>query len=619
MKPSESQEINEIIDSILATLTNGACLTDYNGFIIKVNDYCSKALGYSKEELIGKHFTMILPEEIRGLASRLHDEYMTGKADMPDKWKLLRKDGKEIYVQAKSELISIKNGQKFRFTSIIDITELHRMEKQTQQAIEQSLQAEQARSDFLSYLSHEIRTPMNSILGFAEFLENHFGYLDKEIKSYTKKIRSNGQYLLTFLNDIIELTRIDNGKLYLQKEPISVRELIQDLQNFFKYKLQEKNIQFKITFSAKLPNLILLDLQRMRQMLLNLFSNIIQLANGDSIYINVQVESIQKNICQLVIYINDEENGISKKLKSEVDYFLKNQKKIDFIIENNISLSIVAKLITEMDGKILLEESHNKTSLKLMIYNVEIHSSELMFEQHLLELPGSLIQFEQNTRILIVDDLEIHRIILKNFLHNYTLQIYQADNAKEAIEMSQKIKPDLIFLDLRMPKMSGLEAARKIKELSIKENTKIVILTSSMDNDITETIYIDGILLKPITGNNLKKCLIQNLSHRIINKIYDSNQKNAIIDLDANDKKNMIEKIESLYYEKWLQVKDTFILNQLLSFFDSLKIIANQYKEKELLDYTDSLQLALKGFNTIEARKIISEFPELMEKLKGDK
>ncbi len=328
-------------------------------------------------------------------------------------------------------------------------------------AIDKSEIANRTKSEFIANMSHEIRTPMNAILGFAEILKQK---LEKnvELSSYTSGILKGGNTLLVLINDILDLSKIEAGKIDIHCESVDLRMLIDEIKQIFNLKTTQKHLEFTIEIDSTIPRHLLLDQQRLRQVLLNLVGNALKFTDHGFIRIKVHAFSIIQNCLDLKIEIEDSGIGIRE---SQIDAIFEpfrqqENQSIKKYGGTGLGLSICKRLVELMNGKIVVKSEVGKgSSFIIHLQQVEIIKSSTTEVEKEVEIFEFL-----PTTVLVADDMEVDVNLIKNYFEMSQISVVTAENGREALYKLKDIHPDLILMDINMPVMDGIEATRKIRE-----------------------------------------------------------------------------------------------------------------------------------------------------------
>lgn len=375
--------------------------------------------------------------------------------------------------------------------------------------------ANKAKSTFLANMSHEIRTPMNAILGFSEILHKKID--DPKLKSHISTIHTSGRSLLELINDILDITKVEAGKINIDYTPIDIRQIIFDLQMFFEKKLSDKNLSLSIDIDKNLPKLILLDGIRLRQMLINLIGNAIKFTDKGFIKISC-VCSSPKESSHLDLSLKIEDSGIGIPEEEQVSIFKAfEQQKVHYSSKlegTGLGLTITKSLANLMNGDIYLKSEVNKGSIFSIVFK-DVEIPDRSKSSPPTEVNSESIEFEE-ANILIADDIYYNREILQEFLADYKFKFEEAENGEEMLAKAINNKPDLILLDMKMPIMDGYKASQKLKENPELKDIPVVALTASVMKDEEKAFMknCDFFLSKPVGQEVLLNIVKQALKHK---------------------------------------------------------------------------------------------------------
>ncbi len=333
-------------------------------------------------------------------------------------------------------------------------------------------EANKAKSEFLANMSHEIRTPMNAVLGYAELLG--FMLEDKTQRDYLESIKSSGRSLLTLINDILDLSKIEAGKLELQFEFVNSQSFFSEFERIFSLRLSEKGLKFILDISSGTPAGIYIDDARLRQIILNLIGNAIKFTEKGSIRLKVYTENPQiinyskgktEEFIDLIIEVTDTGIGISKEMQEEIfNPFVQGQgQNVKKYGGTGLGLAITQRLVQLMNGTIELDSQLNRgSSFKIKIPGVSyLRDFEKRTEE--IQLDPADIVFEKAT-IIIADDVEHNRKYLIDALRKTNIKIVEAEDGQQALSLAKRIVPDLIITDIRMPVLDGFDLLEQIKK-----------------------------------------------------------------------------------------------------------------------------------------------------------
>jgi signal transduction histidine kinase/ActR/RegA family two-component response regulator len=393
-----------------------------------------------------------------------------------------------------------------------------RLRVENQIAKEKAEIANAAKSEFLANISHEIRTPMNAILGFTEIIKE--SERDGKKVGYINIIQQSGQALLNLINDVLDLSKIEAGKTELQYKPASIRSLFQEMKTVFSQKIAEKGLDFIVSCDQSIPATLFLDEPHLRQVIINLVSNAIKFTQTGWIRVSAMAtdyETPDDGKITLVIEVVDSGIGISKEEHDKIfDAFEQIKSHESAKHEGTgLGLAISNRLIQMMGGSIAVKSGLEKgTSFTVTIPGVVITSEEagINTTENSLNYPSIIFK---HSKILVADDIEYNREMIKIFLAGWDFETRFCQNGKEVTEEVKVFKPDLILMDMKMPVMDGYEASMMMHNDSELKDIPIIAITASalkQDEAIISKIC-SGYLRKPFSKKELASELIRFIPH----------------------------------------------------------------------------------------------------------
>jgi signal transduction histidine kinase/FixJ family two-component response regulator len=490
-------------------------------------------------------------------------------------------------------------------------------------AKEQAESANRAKSEFLANMSHEIRTPMNAILGFAQIVAERTK--ETKHKEYLSIINSSGKTLLSIINDILDLSKIEAGKLQLQPDYMNFFDVTFELKHLFFQKIEEKGLEFKVSIDENFPEGVYLDVIRIRQIFMNLIGNAIKFTENGyiSITISHNFSNDDKTAINLIISIEDTGIGIPQ---DQIDKIFKPFEQVEGqsvkkFGGTGLGLPISTKLIIMMGGQIEVSSILGKgTTFIVTIPHVAVRK-DFQGKQNELEQLELDIIFE-SPKILLVDDNETNRKLIKTYLEEFNTKIVEVINGEAALESVNENKYDLIISELRMTGMTGEEMAKKLKETESTKNIPILIITASAMKEQEEkaSLMVNSFLTKPIDKLDLIRELKKYLPFKERKKITEDSK--AVIPepeetiLSVEKKEKLLFLLEKDFYKEWENVNKIKARNSIKEFINKLKIIAVEYDSKLLLDYTSELISTFESFKVMQIKYLLNEFPSKIEKIK---
>ena len=368
-----------------------------------------------------------------------------------------------------------------------------------------------AKSDFLARMSHEIRTPMNGIIGMTEIALKD-GQTEERRIDCLRKIEHSSEYLLGLINDILDMSKIESGKMRLIEEKCNLMEMIQGLRPLLEAKLNENNIQYIADIQLK-NHWFLADSLRLNQVLVNLLGNALKYSKPDGhVWLTVRETEEEKGFSNLYFQVRDDGIGIAPEKQQLIFRQFEQADNSENARKQGtgLGLAISRRIVRMMDSDIKLESEPGKGSsfsFNVKLQPVSGEKTTVTSQPEEISFPGK--------RILVVEDNELNMEIICTILENYGIETEQAVNGKEAVRRMEESVPgyyDMIFMDIMMPEMDGLEATRTIRNLDREDCKKIPIYAMSanaFDEDVKRSLAsgMNGHLSKPVNLQVLEKTL----------------------------------------------------------------------------------------------------------------
>jgi len=396
--------------------------------------------------------------------------------------------------------------------TVADITPVKVAERQMALSKELAESANQAKSDFLAMMSHEIRTPLNGVLGFADLLAE--SKLNDQQREFLQTIRDSGGALLAILNDILDYSKIEAGKLDVHLKPTDVRQIGQSLVAFFHPQAEKKGIELRLQIHSSVPSLVLCDPVRVRQIILNLMGNALKFTSRGYVEFDLRAtESRQPGFSDICFYVRDSGIGISQ---SDQARLFEPFNQLDASTARRfggtgLGLSIVKRLTELMGGSVRVESEVGtgtmfQVTLPCQLVRDDYDPRKTMLIQ--LDITPDFAK-SRPLRILVAEDNLVNRKLARLLLQKFGYNPDEAEDGSRAVAMALENGYDLVLMDIQMPGMDGYEAAQRIREMCACP-PRIVALTAhalKSDEERSHKLGMDGHLSKPIRADLLRKVL----------------------------------------------------------------------------------------------------------------
>lgn len=362
-----------------------------------------------------------------------------------------------------------------RIQQRFDTTESRKQNRRLKDAILLAEESNKAKSDFLSMMSHEIRTPIGVIIGVTEIAQNK--YTDDEHNKDFTQINSAAVHLLGIINDILDMSKIEAGKFELSNTGISISSLVKRIKNITMFMFKDKDQVFTIDVDERITSSFLVDVQRLCQVITNLLSNASKFTDpGKEIRLSIKLEEDKKSTMKLLFEVKD--NGIGM-TSAQVDKLFRPFEQADNSISRRfggtgLGLAISKNIIDNMNGSIWVESELSIGSV--FSFSIPVKKTERIEEKEDEEV--DITNIFKGKRILLVEDIEINRVIVKSFLEPTKVKIDEAENGKEALSILEKNIDDydLVLMDIQMPVMDGYLATENIRKIDKEKARTIPIL-----------------------------------------------------------------------------------------------------------------------------------------------
>ncbi|NEP15155.1 MAG: PAS domain S-box protein [Symploca sp. SIO2C1] len=598
---------------------------DSMGRIISVSNYWLKKLGYERSEVLGRKSTEFLTEESRRYAKEvMMPKFFRAGSCLEIPYQFVCKNGKIIDVLLSGIVKRDQSGQIIRSLAVlVDVTKRKQAEKALQQAKEAAEVANQAKSQFLANMSHELRTPLNGILGYTQILQRSQELTPQQQKGIDT-IHSCGSHLLTLINDILDISKIEAGKMELSPENFHFPNFLRSVVEICHIRAQQQEITFTYQFSNQLPTAVHTDEKRLRQVLINLLSNAIKFTDTGSVTFKVSVISHLSLVIGQQPTTNNQQQITNNKIRFEIEdtgigIAVEELEKIFEPFEQvghsthkaegtGLGLAITQKIVSQMGGQLQVESTLGVGST--FWFDIELPQASKFIELPIVNYSNKIIGYQgDKKKVLVVDDCVENRAVLVNLLEPIGFEMREAANGLEGLEQAKEFQPHLMIIDLVMPVMDGFELTLCLRQLPEFKETILIASSASVSEFYqhqSRKIGCNYFLPKPIqTGDLLSQ--ISNLLKLIwvyddTDKLSNQQQSNGYNSARKLQATNIIppasEELDILYdlaRKGWI--------DSLIEHGDKLKNMDNKY-----VPFAQELQELAKEFKIRKIREFLQQY-----------
>jgi PAS domain S-box-containing protein len=531
-KTKESQYARSLIEASLDPLVT----INTKGKIMDMNEAFANITGIIREKLEGTDFLDYFtqpqmarevyqavfangsvadsPLTLRHIEGKLTDVLFNGSVYKDDKGNVL---GVVIVARDISEQKRIEK----ELTKAKEFAELatkiaEEAKRKAEKATKTAESAVKSKQQFLSNMSHEIRTPMNAIIGFTKVLLK--SELTVKQKEYLQAIKTSGDALIVLINDILDLAKVDAGKMTFEQTPFKMKASITAMLHLFETKIMEKNLGLVKEYDSKIPTVLVGDPVRLHQIILNLVSNAVKFTNEGKITVSVNLLSEDDEKATIEFAVTDTGIGIENdKIGTIFQNFQQATSGTSRLFGGTgLGLAIVKQLVEAQDGIITVKSEPGKGSTFSFTLTFLKTNSNAEPESELVELEEEL----KNIRVLVAEDIPLNQLLMKTLLDDFDFECDIASNGKIAVEKLAKNGYDIVLMDLQMPEMNGFEATEFIRK-NMHSNIPIIALTAdvtTVDLARCNDVGMNDYLAKPVDERLLYSKIIQSVKKANLNK-----------------------------------------------------------------------------------------------------
>ncbi|PJE46388.1 MAG: hypothetical protein CUR34_10465 [Sediminibacterium sp.] len=563
------------------------CTHDLEGKLLTVNPAICAIIGYTSEELIGKNIKEFVPQDKVSQFDQqyLKDVHQTGKAE--GVFIIICKNGDYKYLLYQNYMVEETASAPYIIGFSQDITNRIKAERELIKAKEETERASRVKEVFLANISHEIRTPMNGILGIGGLL--YKTNLNPKQAEYTKLILESADNLLHIVNDVLDFTKIESGKIELEHIPFLLEEKISSTLKTFIFKIEEKGLELIFDNQLASNTVLIGDPFRLGQVLNNLISNALKFTTTGQIKVSAAQVKESGDIPVFEFKVNDTGIGISEENLANIfeEFVQASSETSRKYGGTGLGLSITKNLVEMQGGSIKAESTLNKGTCFTVRIPYQIGDSTMLNKSEEEEV---FIPIDKK-RILVAEDVTINQIIVRQILEEWGHEVVLVANGKEAFEAHKKSEFDLILMDIHMPEVDGYEATQLIRQMgdTTKAAIPIVALTANAFKKETERFAEAGFndyITKPFTELSLYDCIKKQLE---LNNLIDFSKKPTKLNTGESN-----QKLYDLSAIQGIDLDDTAFLIEIITIFikNSTIDIDNLLKAIEANQHNDVFQLA---------------------------
>ncbi len=481
--------------------------------------------------------------------------------------------------------------------------------------------ANRAKSEFLANMSHEIRTPMNAVLGYSEIL--HENIENEEHRQMAGSIVSSGQLLLSLINDILDLSKIEAGKMDILPRPTDAHTMISEGRSLFLERARKKDLEILLNIASNVPPTLILDETRVKQVVFNLVSNAVKFTGKGKVTLGAFFIKENTKHGSLTITVEDTGIGIATDQLDEIfDAFSQVGNHTTRKYEGTgLGLAIVKRLVEKMQGEISVHSQKGKGATFTVVLPGIPFSDKIA--NHKTEKEED-IAFESSL-VLVIDDISVNLMMAEALMETLNLRVETALGGEQGLEKARRLQPGLILLDTRMPGMSGYEVLQALKQDPSCAHIPIISYSGTIPDASNNPLarHFDGHLLKPINIRMVKAVLKEHLPYKKKPESKPSEKTRKVewpedLPVPATEVLSaFIQRVENHFLPRWERIKDQLVLFKIETFAEDLKREASEHQMHIITAYATELLEQVDRLDLEEIKRGIRGFPEVFEKLRN--
>ncbi|MDA9981342.1 ATP-binding protein [Gammaproteobacteria bacterium] len=514
------EESEAMLTQSVAMANLGHAVWDYVGDkYITLSEGWADIFGYTKEEFLATFTDVEKDIELIHPADRdRYRAYYENTEEEPDiEYRIVRRDGKTRHIHQRYEYVLNKPGERTKsLVTIQDITDRIEHENELDEARNAAEQASVAKSSFLALMSHEIRTPLNAVLGALGLIDSKD--LDPSLRKFLNVGRKGAESLLIIINDILDFSKMEAGKLQLEPALFNVQKTIDDVLQVLEQRALERNISLTRDLDPDVPEFLIGDASRIRQVLLNLCSNGVRFTTKGGVHISLSKPRLQDEITHVRFQVEDTGCGVPPEDHEHLfeEFWGTSTNALGNAGNTGLGLPISKQLVEMMGGSIGFESEPRRGSIFWFELPLEIPGEEAVKveknkSKNLKQIaPYTDLPILQG-RVLLAEDNPANQLIGQTILERFGLRVDSVANGHEVIEALRNVPYDVILMDINMPEMDGIEATAAIRKLPGAMSSIPIIATTALamagDRERFLSRGMDGYISKPIIREELYACI----------------------------------------------------------------------------------------------------------------
>lgn len=581
-------ELNQIFNNT----GDGMCIIDTDFNITSINSRLLDLLELNKDKVVGKKCYEIFPDFTCDTKNCPMIQLKKGKNQFIYEAEKNLTNKKIPFIITTTPLITSDNRISGIIQSYKDISRLKDHEKALMNAKIYAEEANNFKTQFLANMSHEIRTPMNGIIGIIDLLEDT--NLSREQKEYVDTLKYSADRLLVIINDILDITKIEAGKIQVKNQSINTKNYFENTIKYFNLQAKRKNIKFFTSIDPTIPKKLMGDFNKLNKVLFNLLSNAIKFTEKGHISLEVRLVKQYDDNVELEFSIRDTGIGIQK---NRLEDIFQSFTQID--VSNNrqykgtgLGLTITKKLVEIMGGSIKVDSQYGKGSTFTVQLKFNFDESNKIInsisDNEDLDLN---YQLPAGLRILLAEDDYINQKIIKKILEKNGWDVTEALNGMEVFEHLEEKSFDIILMDINMPKMDGYETTKLIREKENGEHIPIIAMTAAamkQDKERCFKLGMDAYLSKPVKADSLNNTILSILKEK--------NNLKDIIEKFNGDKELLCEIIDDVISDEYQK-----------QFIENMENHIKDKNFKKISDHAHKFMGSISYFGSLHILKLIDD------------